>query len=145
MIQKGLMFFAYVLMSALPFHPAVAQSSHDQAPHPGPKIVEKREGYSTRLEIHSHDNRYSMGVTGYLQENNRFTYRKNGDQKRVKLELNQARLSLYGNVLHPSLTYLVQLALENKEPDRDILENGRTVSDTQFLSDYYFNCWCIPH
>ena len=145
-MQKKRAYLVSFIIASMSFGQAMAQSSHDAARAHEDAVrahedraraheIEMRHNGHDRFEIASHDGLYRVGIRGLLQENNIFT--KKGTQNKFKMELNRARLSLYGSVLDPRLTFMVQTALEHQEETR--IDNKYYAPGTDYLSDYYFN------
>lgn len=78
----------------------------------------------TKFELASADGKYKLGFKGLLQENNRIDYTNGSKDTDFSMELNRARISLYGHALDPRLSFYVQTAWEKNNVD---------------LSDYYLN------
>lgn len=100
-----------------------------------------------RLEFRSADNNFSVGFTGYLQQNNYFRYMPatggGESSKDLKLELNAARIGFYGSAFHPALTYFIQTGFE-KEPARSMGSRNNDGS-SGYLRDYYLNFEAHKH
>lgn len=108
-MQKKHVFLLSTIIALMSFGPAMAQPSG-------------------KLEIVSSDGNNRLGFKGLLQENNQFSYRKNGAQKDLGIGLNRARVSMHGTVVDPRLTFLVQAAADKAGPNHELV-----------LSDYYVN------
>lgn len=85
-----------------------------------------------KLEISSKDGNYRLGVSGLLQENNRFNYYKNGNKKSVNIELNRAHISVHGSIIDHRLTFLAKTSLQKK------IDVTRELNLLTF-SNYYVN------
>jgi hypothetical protein len=88
-----------------------------------------------RLEVASADGKYRIGISGLLQENNRFKYNNNNNKKSVDIELNRASLAVYGSVLDHRLTFLAKTSLQKKSAA------AREFNLIGF-SNYYVNLDC---
>jgi len=138
-MQRKTAFILCAMATFLAFDQAMAQSSHDAITGPDPDLsVEAFR--ASKFEILSPGGRFRLGIRGHLQENNEFIYIKSGEKKNLNIELNRARLSIYGDILHPSLTYLFQLGYE--QPQRLSLDqdsNNYKAPGSDYLRDYYLN------
>lgn len=89
----------------------------------------------SKLEIRSADENFSLGLSGYMQLNTMFSFDPAGSKRDLDIELNKARISLFGNAFHRSLTYFIQLGFEN-DPERSQAKKNKSSG---YLKDYYLN------
>jgi hypothetical protein len=137
-MQSKKAFIVCAMATFLSFE-AMSQSSHDAISGPDPDLSVEA-GKAGKFEILSPGGKFRLGIRGHLQENNEFTYIKSGEKKDINIELKRARLSIYGDVLHPSLTYLFQLGYElPHQYDEDDDSNNYKAPGSDYLRDYYLN------
>lgn len=136
-MQRKLVTIFCAIGILLSFNQAFAQSSHDALVGDDADLKDTRSG---KFEIASADGKYRLGIRGHVQENNQLILRRGAGKwdPSFKLELNRARLALYGNALDPRLTYLFQVGLE-REPGPAASRNARRAPGTDYLKDYYLN------
>lgn len=146
-MHRKLAFLVCAIAGLMSVNQAFAQSSHDAATGVDADMPDTSSGI---FEVGSPDGKFKLGFRGHLQENNKISYLPANDGKvAVRLYLNRARFSVYGNAFDPSLTYLFQTGFEKKDsaeqngpPELNTKNNSWPVPGTDFLYDYYVNAAC---
>jgi hypothetical protein len=134
-MQKKRAYLVCVITALMTFGQAMAQSSHDAV---SGKDADLKHAASDRFEVVSADGKYRLGFRGLLQENNKFSYTVNSEKKNIDIELNRARILMYGHVLDPRLTFGVQTALEKEQATGKVATLYKAPG-TDYLRDYYLN------
>lgn len=140
-MQKIRVYLAPLFMAVVVSGTAMAQSAHDAvAGHDANAMTKTGHdvnlAQSDRFELASADGKYKIGLRGLLQQHNGVSYNLGSKKTNIDIELKRARVSLYGSVLDPRVTFLVQTALEKEPSD---MVSGYRAPGTDYLSDYYLN------